>query len=208
MNETELIKAMHSDFKSQHVGSFWRKIHGDQFMAGMPDVIAALPDVAALTEFKWCKEDKWLMMSFRDMVKHELTGLQAAELTLLSVLSETCPLRARVLIGFPVETDSANYEMACGFDMDDLSKYSTFSACDLASVAVAAREEDDDTVVPKDRWRWDPKLFPLGSPPGMEFQLRKTPSSEHWRAGALVLGMRRYKVFDVRTKIDMDIDYD
>jgi len=207
MNEGDLIKAMHEDFKGQHLAGFWRKIHGDKYMAGMPDVLASLPDVAALTEFKWEDRDKWLMMPFDAMVKENLTGLQAAELTMLGIMGETCPLRARVLIGFHVESESGiNYEMACGFDMDMLNKYRTFSALDLATVAVHARElphtEGDESW--KKRWQFPKEFFPQGGPIGMELQLRKTPSSEHWRVGALVLGMRRYQVFGIRKVHDSE----
>lgn len=195
MNEGELIKAMHDDFKSQHLAGFWRKIHGDRYMAGMPDVLCALPDVAALCEFKWEDRDKWLMMPFDAMVKENLTGLQAAELKMLAISGATCPLRARVLIGFPVETDTRQFEMACGFDMDDLDKYKHFTACDLANVAVHAKLADAEKW--RDKWQ-----FPFPAPVGMEMQLRATPSKEQWRVGALVLGLRRYKVFDVRTHID------
>lgn len=203
MNEGDLIKAMHEDFKDQYLGSFWRKIHGGQYMAGMPDVLAALPDVAALTEFKWETTDKWLMMPFDAMIRENLTGLQAAELTMLGVIGETCPLRARVLVGFPVESETANYEMACGFDMCELNRFKTFSAADLASIAVFAREAASERW--PEKWNFsDTKLFPYGSPLGlgMEMQLRKTPSNEKWRVGPLVLGLRRYKVYTVRKEFN------
>lgn len=209
MNETDLIQAMQADFKEQHLGSFWRKIHGDKYMAGMPDVLAALPDVAALCEFKWEEGDKWLMMPFAELVKHRLTGLQAAELTMLSVIGETCPLRARVLIGFPVESEEFKYEMAVGFDMSVLNYCKTFSAADLAGVAVHAREtagELGDMSWP-DKWKFtDRNLYPYGSPLalGLEMQLRRTPSSEKWRVGPLVLGLRRYKVYKTRDTFNPD----
>lgn len=206
MNEGDLIDAMCKDFKDAHMGSFWRKIHGGKYMAGMPDVLAALPDVAALVEFKWEDQDRWLMQPFDAMVKNALTGLQAAELTMLSVIGGTCPLRARVLVGFPVESENANYEMACGFDMDALKRFRTFTAADLASIAVHARETAAERW--PDKWRWDmyPSLYPEGSPLllGMEMQLRRTPSSEKWRVGPLVLGLRRYKVYAERKQFNAE----
>jgi len=194
--EGDLIKAMHDDFKSQHLTGFWRKIHGDKFMAGLPDVLCALPDVASFTEFKWEDEDKWLMMPFDALVKHRLTGLQAAELKTLGVMGLTCPLRARVLIGFPVETSSNTFEMACGFDIDDLDKYRTFSACDLANVAVHAKLTRTEKW--QDKWIYPKELFPQGGPIGMELQLRTAGSKEPWRVGALVLGLRRYRFHEIR----------
>lgn len=209
VTEGELIKNMHEDFRGQHVAGFWRKIHGDKYMAGMPDVLAAIADVAALVEFKWEDRDKWLMMPFDAMVKENLTGLQAAELTMLSVMGNTCPLRARVLVGYPVESDLYQYEMAVGFDMADLNRYKTFSACDLGSVAVGAREFDrvNNPEGVKNCWQYDPQYFPGGvQPHGLELQLRRKGTSEPWRVAPLVLGTKRFKYFDVRTHINQADD--
>lgn len=202
-NEHDLIEAMCADFKNQHTGSFWRKIHGSKFQAGFPDVVCALPDVAALTEFKWCKDDRQLMGPFAYLVTEMLTGLQFAELTMLGALSDTCPLRARVLVGCEIIDEDDNnkrYELAMGCDVADLPRYRGFSAVNLAQVALVARATQ--------AWAWDPAYFKDGlPPPGLEFQLRA--HGERWRVGALVLGMRRYQVFNVRkTAIDSSIDYD
>lgn len=203
MNEGQLIKDMEADYKEAHFGAFWRKIHGDKYMAGMPDVLAALPDVAALTEFKWEESDNLLLGPFADLVVQRLTGLQFAELQLLGAVSHTCPLRARVLIGFPVEDHQGlSYEMACGFDLADVPKYRTFSAADLANVAVHARVTPAEKW--QQKWQWPKERFPLGGPIGMELQLRLAPSREKWRSAALVLGLRRYKAFEIRKVHDSE----
>lgn len=200
MNETELVKDMGRDFRAQHLGAFWRKIHGDKFQAGFPDVICALPDVAALTEFKWCDTDRILMQPFGAAMAGLLTGLQFAELAMLGAIGAPCPLRARILVGCPVETDAGSYEMAFGCDVADLPRYKTFSALDVINVALGAKAGG--------AWHWDPQFFPTGAPEGLEFQLRRSPSDEPWRVGALVLGMRRYKAFEVRTKLDPEMSYE
>lgn len=199
MNEHDLIADMEKDFKKQHMGSFWRKIHGSKFQAGFPDVVAALPDVATLCEFKWCDTDRLLMGPFAYLVTEMLTGLQFAELTMLGALSETCPMRARVLVGCPITDDDSGkeYVMALGCDVADLPRYRGFSAVNVAALLLAAKETG--------KWNYDPAFFPDGHPRGLEFQLRATPSNEQWRVGQLVLGMRRYKVFDIREKHDPEM---
>jgi hypothetical protein len=194
-NEGDLIEAMGKAFREHHAFSFWRKIHGSQYQAGFPDVLCANADGAALVEFKWCRTDRLLMGAVSNMAMELLTGLQRAELTMLGALDG--PLRARVLIGAPVEADELSGgegELAIGFALGDVADYKTVSALDLASDCLTARARVKTPGAPVLAWPTRPA--------GLEYQLRAR--GETWQAARLCLGLKR---FQVKTKHDPEVDY-
>lgn len=189
--EADLIRELHAAFddeQDQFVG-YWRKIHGELYQAGMPDVLCALEDRAALTEFKFIKDNRHAAQPFGEMVRSVATSRQSLDLTLCAALDG--PLRSRVVVGMPVEFDQYGLQVegtfAIGVDWID-TRAITQSMLTLATVAIQARltnfKSDGERPNP---WRdW---------PANVQGQVKCR--GDKWRASPLVLGVESWKAGNV-----------
>lgn len=170
-NENSFLHEVRDAFLEDHEQiAYWRKIHGSEFQAGMPDVVAASDEAVATVEFKWVKDEATAQAPLSSAVPHLLTALQRHELNLLAALDG--PLRARVLIGMPVELPEGEAVLAVGLDVRDAKRLTDLSLVRVAEITLEGFKE----------YRMDYHLW--------NAQLRRR--GERWRAKFLMFGMKRW----------------
>jgi hypothetical protein len=184
-NEADLIAEFKEAFQDELLElelplGYWRKIHGELYMAGMPDVLCARADRAALAAFKWVRDASEAGLPLAQLLERCITGRQAVDLGLLATLDG--PLRSRVVFGMPVEFMmlhgvARSGVVAIGVDYQ-VARRVRQSLSDLSLTLIAAKSGDADA------WqRWWPSQI--------EGQLR-VERGERWRASAITLGTQSY----------------
>ena len=186
-DENSLVRELKSAYEDKVLVGFWRKLHGSRFQSGLPDVLVAAGDLTALVEFKWLDSEKKVFhQPASQAVVEALTPLQKQELTILDAIDG--PLRARVVVGMPFEVDAMPGEtvLALGADFGTWLNVK----CTLGTIA---------------QWHLNGRLTKnWGVSPAADVQGQLRARGEKWRAGTVVLGVRRYQV---REKFNEDASY-
>jgi len=175
-SENDLLHELHDHFLDQWPMAVWRKLHGDRFQAGVPDLVVALERSAALVEAKWIRSQVDAERPLAELVTKTLTGIQWAELSLLAAIDG--PLRARYLVGTTVESDDlpgGAATLAVGIDLAHLSRLGQLSLTDVAGRALLLRRPDN----PMTLMHWP-----------LQFHIRCR--GERWHAGHVVLGVETW----------------
>lgn len=188
-SENSLIAELREDFNDRFVITYWRKLHGDQFQAGLPDLLVAGVDRAAMVEAKWIDRESHAEASMPGLVMALLTDKQRADLMMLAALNG--PLRARVLLGMKVEALELPYNeatLAVAFDFNDLEKLKG-----VTMVALAERHlQGYLTKV------WSP------APHDHLIQAQLRVRGQKWQSPHLILGTQAYSRRALLTTADVD----